>query len=935
MFIDLDKLEDVKFQLTELGRVVSDLSRSNKEQFEVVSSSMKKLKEVLTSTVAKEGLDNLSKIINPTFEQFNKFNSIMDSFIGQFGKVDDYSQSLKKSGEVFSKFSKDLTGIYESKKLPPMITMVHPPKGIDERGKKIVEKKDSADKTSSLFAKEITSVSHTIKGALHKLHIPTPGGILAGLVGIAVLGIERENELNAMFAQAKSLTVNAFDSGVKDLVRTASEHMRDFAYDMEKYAGISKEEVYGIARSFIEAGHGIKETMETVIEPAMGRVGENLVNLTLAVDKMFNLASGTTADRLNDFTRKFGMSLKESKDTVLEMMFFGRESGIGAEYFTSNIEKATDEISSLGLKVGNISEMLYTLQERFKAVGVPRHLAAKEVAKGLGEVAQGLAKISDDWKLFLGEAMGYGKGIEAKQRYEDAISRITSASPEQFSDFINKIVEVVKSRVPNQGELRQVLNNLFEISGGRLALEWNKAVESGDLKRKEELQKEMNQFKEDLKGSFKREEDKLGAFHRSFNKWMEGLSDIGMGLLGKLSKFLAFTVSYFRNSIELITNFLFGGEKGKRRNAQLLAEIDSLVSINDEKNDEWIAKGMQKMKESGITLLDTVFKEGIDLINHAWTDKLKVEPYEGEAGKGKETPKTSFAPTGLFSAPKIVMVPIPIKDSGTYEVQTPEESAPSTAMEALKHVSMAGWAGGGLQIVSKGVDDSGNIVVYLSGNCPKCGLKFGLYEGSSNINVPTINKNTGSNYKGNVSIMRAKTGQIMSVDFADPNSMSRLSEFSRTGKPEESAKTLDPKLAGVLSRISEQYPGKKIKVFRGAAPLDPGEKENPHTKGQAMDIAVQGVSNKELFKFLRSGKLGMPVGKGYYPNLPFVHVDVRGRNAEWVDISASGEKAKYLSSSEKSKYIRENIGETMEESYARTEGSYLKPQPEDQKTFYR
>lgn len=115
-------------------------------------------------------------------------------------------------------------------------------------------------------------------------------------------------------------------------------------------------------------------------------------------------------------------------------------------------------------------------------------------------------------------------------------------------------------------------------------------------------------------------------------------------------------------------------------------------------------------------------------------------------------------------------------------------------------------------------------------------------------------------------------------------------------------RVVQPRLVWLLQSIADAYPWKPIHVFSGYRPASPEKKSHAgshaslHAMGRAVDIKVLGVPNATLFQLCR--KLD-DVGCGYYPNGPFVHVDVRkggtGR-AFWVDVSLPGEPSRFVDS---------------------------------------
>jgi len=84
--------------------------------------------------------------------------------------------------------------------------------------------------------------------------------------------------------------------------------------------------------------------------------------------------------------------------------------------------------------------------------------------------------------------------------------------------------------------------------------------------------------------------------------------------------------------------------------------------------------------------------------------------------------------------------------------------------------------------------------------------------------------------------------------------------------------SIDPRLIGLLMRISAELDHKPITIVSGhRAPGRGTSKTSYHVRGMAADIAVPGVTSRELHKVVMN--LGEARGLGLYPH--FVHVDVR------------------------------------------------------------
>jgi len=147
-----------------------------------------------------------------------------------------------------------------------------------------------------------------------------------------------------------------------------------------------------------------------------------------------------------------------------------------------------------------------------------------------------------------------------------------------------------------------------------------------------------------------------------------------------------------------------------------------------------------------------------------------------------------------------------------------------------------------------------------------------------------------------VALYRVRTDETQSVSLcrcngdADPDGLEALSAISAPPRQPVPFQ-LHPRLAQLMQRIAEKFPGKRLEIISGQRPRKQSQKnESLHNKGQAIDFRVEGVSNAKLVAFARSFD---QVGVGYYPNSVFIHLDTRTTDGYWIDYSRPGEKAIY------------------------------------------
>jgi hypothetical protein len=108
----------------------------------------------------------------------------------------------------------------------------------------------------------------------------------------------------------------------------------------------------------------------------------------------------------------------------------------------------------------------------------------------------------------------------------------------------------------------------------------------------------------------------------------------------------------------------------------------------------------------------------------------------------------------------------------------------------------------------------------------------------------------------------------------------------RTGR----SRPIDPELIRLIAQVSDVFGGRPIHVISGYREQSHA-KDSRHKRGKALDFSIEGVPNWALRDYLRRLRY---TGIGYYPNSSFVHVDVRGYPAYWVDLSRPGAPPRYV-----------------------------------------
>lgn len=881
----LDDIDQVQYKFTELGQTIEDLSSQHKGYFKdtvaVLSEGFEELQTTLSASEIQQtkGLANVvdSRIVELSKLFGDVLSQVSSGFATMITTSEDAHQGIAKIAEAL-KTATDQSGAQVSAAGVPI-----------GGGKRVYpSKKGRRLKVPKVLQRELKTIKSSAYSMMGKLKIPKPGAIVAGGIMAASYGFMYKDRINKEMGEIKNTLESAFDYGIKSVRQKGVSAFSDMQENLQRYVGISKGEVQAITKTFSQGGVGIGEMLAD-IHSEFGDVGKSAVHASLALDKMFEVPGGTMAQKAVGYMHNYGMSLKEANEMTRDLHLNDQAFKIGVPTFVQNVESAADTLKDFGFSIRGVMDLAGSLQEQFENIGVPRQFAGKMAGQGVQQIAQGIAGMSDDWKVFMGQRM-YGKtGMEALQKFEEGFSRVKrGGSVEEYMDVILNMFQVAQE--VNEGDEAQMYAFISRKAGwgsrgARATLEIGKIYEEkGGIAAVKATTEHMKTFKV----AFETESEKDSKFRQKMNLWMEGVSDIGQGLLGLIGKTFAYLIGLFKAYPSIFSALV---AQDWDRLSRIRSQIRGLTK-GASADVALFKKGWKKLGKAGKSLLGDVFESSVDSLTSAFSDDFS----------GLDVPKPTGRPSVLGvprqSITKTVYIPVDAAGAG----QAYDAPVKAPVLQAAKQFAKqkgVQWFGGGLSIVSKGVDEHGNLGLGLIGNCPQCGLIFGGGTVGS--------KDTG--YVGSSVIEGVNTGQATPVDLSAENALEQIRDVSLTGnmrrkieKAGKDVQELDPELLPVFQKLAKRYGGKNIKVYKT---LGAGEKM--HGQGKAADISIKGVKSSDLYKYLRSEGYGKTQGGlGYYTQAPFVHVDVRDKPSTWVDTSGKGEEEEAVTAPVA--WLQQNIG---------------------------
>lgn len=136
----------------------------------------------------------------------------------------------------------------------------------------------------------------------------------------------------------------------------------------------------------------------------------------------------------------------------------------------------------------------------------------------------------------------------------------------------------------------------------------------------------------------------------------------------------------------------------------------------------------------------------------------------------------------------------------------------------------------------------------------------------------------GAHRAGFVSMTRLRDGAQIATSFA-ANSASlrtRVARFLRARDNREHI--IHPRLMRTLQVMSDRYGGRVIEVLSGYRPARAGVPISHHSRGEAVDLRVEGVALRDVWTFCQSLR---NLGCGLYTRGNYVHLDVRPEALAW------------------------------------------------------
>lgn len=721
--IDITQLDSVRYKFTELGTAVRELSRQNEVFFKGTADELRfGFTQALSELTENPEFEETAKLLGISKHYAEQVSMNYDAISGKmeksFDKLDDTVGKAEKSFESLSKEATTL--VREGEDITATVGKGKKERGADRAGdRKRGKVPGLTDRFSKVIVSELNTLKSRIQGMLSTLKVPTPGNIVGGLIQILAYGYLEKDRIRAETGEVKNILIAAYDDGVKGAVQSGTRHIAGIQETFQRFMGINRKEVQAVSQSFVDGGLSVTQMLAKV-DTKLNNVQASALTVTFALDKMFEIPAGDSAKKMVGLMADYGKNAEDARESVVRMYMVGKQSGIGALQFVQNIETAGQELRQFGYDIDDAIDLLAHVQEDFADIGVPKQFAGRQAALGIQQIASGITKMSDSWKILVAERLGYGRGLEGRQKMMDAFARVLEQkNTNEIVRVVQAVYDIAREATGGENEAQVAFyiekQMGFGFEGARVVSKIGKDIKEGKVV---EAAKSAKNDMEILRKSFGIEAKKQSKFERFMNMWLKGLSKVGQGLLGLIGNTLAMLIAYFRALPAYLANAVLGRSDENAKLVENLHAFDVQAAAHSEKMGRGFDQMIKAMGKMGGDVLGSSLKS----LKAAWEfdPTASLTPAAG-GGRGGTAWQPTQATTRFVSIPLATLQKGGVGARHVINVSVPVKQQ----KEGAGGGKGGEWVGGGVSVVAKGVDAQGNIDVSIIGNCPRCGFIFG------------------------------------------------------------------------------------------------------------------------------------------------------------------------------------------------------------------
>jgi hypothetical protein len=530
-----DNFDDIKARLESLDQLKATLEEAKKSGVSRTDQQIGNISDQERRRLQESGAENsqLSKLVGSISSP--QFEAQLSSVYIQINEVREAgARGLISKYEMTTTVEK-----LESRYVKGRATLEAYQFGGAFAGKATQAIQNAPAATGTFITNQVEGVTSGIMGKIAAL--PVAGG----LFGLMAYGFVDRNRLDAQAAGLANIL--AAEGGALNSDLTAS--LNAFTERGEKFLGISKSEIQSAVGAAVRAGAGTSEILRGG-KTELGDVGENLITLTTALDKHYQVASGSTMDEVLQLWKGHGENISKATDQVLRLDAAAERAGAGIADFSQFAVKVSTDLANYGVSGIEVGAALIDVQHEYMGAGLSAQAAMSFAKAGMAEVAKGLQGLNRSVRIKLGEMVNpHLHGLEAGQKIQDSWSE--EHGLEKTLTGLNTLAEQQTSG--SQGTASSEVKKRAWLEA--IGLGFNGSELIVKLAEKYhghfELAKMTVKEQDELKNTFTNQSKTMGEVYSGVKQMLQGMSNMGQGLMGMITNFVGLSIVTIRGLMTL------------------------------------------------------------------------------------------------------------------------------------------------------------------------------------------------------------------------------------------------------------------------------------------------------------------------------------------------------------------------------------------------
>lgn len=424
--------------------------------------------------------------------------------------------------------------------------------------------KKQQEENKNLFRKAVDAIKKipenewaNLRGAASGLLSNIPGnifghGLLGGLFNAIIFGYKENTRLDAQRGQLANVIEASGEQLWGKPAQKAINFFSEFQERAKNLYGISLQESQGVLKTLIDTGYKSDDLMRRYGVDVQ-EAGDNLALMSVALDKHFNQATGTSIKNITTIVTELGDSLSVATHKYADIAMAAQGTGMGVEKFVNATMAGASAMQQYGVDVKDVANTMINIKRHYESMGLSDKFSGAQAAKMVGEIGETLGGLSDGYIAgWINRIYPGMDALAAVQKWKEGSARAAEGGDREH--FLQRSIvamgdDALEKARGNRVQAIQILQGQTGMSNQQATV----IIDAHEtLKRTNDITKEGHKKLEDVKNAFVTEKEKIDQLKQTEWKLDMSIKDVGQGLLKILVGILGVLANGFRTVVDVV-----------------------------------------------------------------------------------------------------------------------------------------------------------------------------------------------------------------------------------------------------------------------------------------------------------------------------------------------------------------------------------------------